>query len=128
MGRYLGWIGVVGLVLAANAAPAQAQVRVGVQTRNVGVNVAIGSPRVYVVDRDNGPYYYRDYRDYRDYRYYRPRPVRGWERVPDRGWAKREREYYKDVRKAEREYYKDIRDARRDYAKDIRKAGRNRRR
>lgn len=123
MGRYLGCMFAAGVALAITAAPAAAQVHVGVRTPNIGVSVAVGSPRVYVVDRYYDPYYY-----YRSDRYYRARPVRGWERGRGPKWAKREREYYRDVREAEREYAREVRDARRDYERDIREAQRDRRR
>lgn len=121
MGRYLGWMFAAALVIGVSATPAAAQVRVGVHTRDIGVSVAVGAPRVYVVDRYD-PYY--------DGRYDRRRPVRvydyGRDRYRDRG--KREREYAKDVREAQREYEKDIREARREYEKDLREARRDRRR
>jgi hypothetical protein len=119
MGRYFAWVFAVGLAIWISPTPAAAQVRVGVHTPNIGVSVAVGSPRVYVVDRH-------------DDRYYRGRPYR---RAPvvvvydrDRDSRKREREYQKDVRDARREYEKDLREARRDYERDIREARRDRRR
>ena len=121
MGRYLGCMFAAGVVMLV-AAPAAAQVHIGIGTPHLGVGVAIGSPRVVVVDRSYDPYY-----RYRDDRYYRRRPVRGWERRY-RDWDRRDREYYRDVREARREYEKDIREARREYYKDIREAERDRRR
>jgi hypothetical protein len=120
MGRYFGWMCAVGLVAGVSAVPAAAQVRVGVYTPSVGVSVAVGSPRVHVVDRSYPPYDRG--------RYVRPVPVRGWERERGRDRTRREREYRRDVRDARREYARDIRDARRDYARDIREAQRDRRR
>ena len=116
MERYVGWVFAVGLVVGMSATPAAAQVRIGVHTPNVGVSVAVGSPRVYVVDRHDDRYDRG--------RYSRPLPVRGWERDRARG----EREYRKDLREARRQYERDLREARRDYARDIRQAQRDRRR
>lgn len=123
MGRFLGGMVAAALLIGAGATAASAQVRVGIDTRDFGVNVAIGSPRVYVVDRYDEPYY----------RPYPPVPVRGYvyERGRDRydrGRAKRDREYRRDVREARREYERDIREAQRDYRRDIREARRDRRR
>jgi hypothetical protein len=121
MGRHFGWVFAVGLAIWITPTPAAAQVRVGVHTPNIGVSVAVGSPRVYVVDRHDDPYYrYRG-------RPYRPAPiVVVHER--DRYRGKREREYRKDVREARREYERDLREARRDYEQDLRDARRDRRR
>jgi hypothetical protein len=123
MGVYLRWVFAVAVLTAGvSATPASAQVRVGIHMPDIGVSVAVGSPRVYVVDRYDVPYSRG--------RYHRPVPVRGWER--DRNWyrdrAKRGREYEKDLREARREYEKDLREARREYEKDIREARRDRRR
>ncbi len=120
MGRYFGWVVAVGLAAGISATPAAAQVRIGVHTPNVGVSIAVGSPRVYVVDRSYDPYTRG--------RSYRPLPVRGRPAPYSRDRAKRGREYQKDLREARREYERDLRDARRDYARDIRQARRGRRR
>ena len=135
MGRYLGWIGALALLVGLSATTASAQVRVGVHTRDLGVSVAIGAPRVHVVERYHRPYY-RPVPVYRPAPVYRPVPVRGYvyerdryERGRyDRDREKREREYRRDLREARREYERDIREARRDYARDIREARRDRRR
>ena len=124
MGRFAGGMLAAALLIGVSATAASAQVRVGINTRDFGVNVAIGSPRVYVVDRYYEPYYRP---------YYPPVPVRGYiyERGRDRYFrdrAKREREYRRDVRQARREYERDIREAQRDYRRDIREARRDRRR
>lgn len=124
MGRFLGGLVAVALFVGVSATAASAQVRVGVNTRDFGIDVAIGSPRVYVVDRYHAPYY-------RPLPVYRPAPVRGrvYDRDRyDRDRPKREREYRRDVREARREYERDIREAQRDYARDIREARRDRRR
>ena len=113
MGRFLGGLAAVALLVGASATAASAQVRVGINTRDFGVNVAIGSPRVHVVERYHTPYY-RPLPVYRPV----PVPVYGRGRYDDRYYrdrAKREREYRKDVREARREYAKDIREARREY-------------
>ncbi len=125
MRRFLKWV-IAGGVIATGvgAAPASAQVRVGIHTPNVGVSVSVGSPRVYVVERYRAPYY-------RPVPVYRPLPIGGrpYDRDRyDRDRAKREREYRKDVRDARKEYARDIREARRDYERDIREARRDRRR
>jgi hypothetical protein len=123
MKRHVAWIFGAGLMFVGLAAPASAQVRVdiGVQTPHVGARVVVGAPRVvYVPVRHRGPVYARrDVYSRHDYR---------WDRGRGRGWDRRDREYYKDVREARRDYEKDIREARRDYEKDIREAQRDRRR
>ena len=115
MGRSVGSMLAVAAALVISASPAAAQVRIGVHTPGVGFSMSVGAPRVYVVDRGYAPHY-------RYERGYRPRPGRGWER------SRRDREYYRDVRRAQREYAREVRDARRDYARDIREARRDRRR
>jgi hypothetical protein len=122
MKRYAAWALGAGLVVAASAAPASAQVHVdvGVIAPHVGARVVVGGPRVVYVPAP---------------RYYEPRVVRhpgrgralghykrGWDR-----YDRRDREYYRDVAEARREYERDIRDARRDYERDIREAARDRR-
>lgn len=112
MRRRTAWVLGAGLAFVVLATPARAQVRVdvGVVTPNVGARVVVGAPRVYVVDRYDEPVYV---------------PYdRHWRRERGREWAKREREYYKDVREARREYEKDRREAEREYLKDLREAQR----
>jgi hypothetical protein len=110
-----------GLALLALATPARAQVHVdvGVLTPNVGARVVIGPPPVYVVERYREPVYVVE-------RYREPVYVVEGRRPRGhgRGWSKREREYYKDVREARREYEKDRREAEREYLKDVREAER----
>jgi len=109
------------LMFVGLTAPASAQVRVdvGVSAPHVGARVVIGRPAVvYVPSRHREPVYYREpiYSRYDD----------RWDR--GRGWDKRDREYYKDVREARREYEKDLREAQREYERDLREARRDRRR
>lgn len=115
MGRRTGWVIGAGLALVVLAAPASAQVHVdvGVVTPNIGARVAIGAPRVHVVDRS----YVID-------RYYEPVYVPYDRHGRGREWAKNRREYYKDMREARREYEKDRREAEREYWKDVREAQR----
>jgi len=128
MGRCWGWIAGGAAVLALSAAPANAQVRigVGVLTPNVQVGVAIGQP-VYVgppvyVDRYYAPYY----RPYRPVHVYRARPYY----VRDHYYyvARHDKGYRKNIRRAEREYQRDVRQARREFERDIRDARGDRRR
>lgn len=116
MKRYAAWVVGAGLMLVASATPAKAQVHVdvGVIVPHVGARVIVGGPRVVYVPS-------RHYEPRRASRYDR------WDRR-GRGWEKREREYYKDVRQARREYERDIRQAEREYREDLRDARRDRRR
>lgn len=109
MGRRTGWVLGAGFSLVVLAAPSSAQVHVdvGVLTRNVGARVAVGAPRVSVVDRYYEPVYVSSDRHWRG-----------------RHGAKHQREYYKDMREARREYEKDRREAEREYWKDVREARR----
>jgi phytoene dehydrogenase-like protein len=112
MGRGAAWVLGTGLALVLLATPARAQVHVdiGVVAPPVGARVVVGPPRVYVADRYYEPVY--------------ARYDRHWRRDRSRERAKREREYYKDVREARREYEKDRREAEREYRKDVREARR----
>jgi hypothetical protein len=138
MGRYLGWAIGLGLVLAATAAPASAQVDVGVWLPNGGARVVVGQPRVYsprvyappvVVVRDDyrwngnrgrgwkngkGPKWARD-RYYGNYGY-----GPGYYGYDPRWDGRAAREYRRDVQRADREYQRDIREARRDYERSRR--------
>lgn len=92
MGRYFVWaLGLSSAVIALGATPAAAQVDIGVYTPNIGAQVVVGSPRVYVPAPVYVPppvyypapvyvepyyvapraYFPRDYYYSRDY-YYRP--------------------------------------------------------
>lgn len=112
MGRSAAWVLGTGLALVFLATPATAQVHVdvGVLAAPVGARVVVGAPRGYVVDRYYEPVYAPHERHWRS------------DRARER--AKREREYYKDVREARREYEKDRREAEREYWKDVREAQR----
>ena len=117
MKRHAAWIFGAGLIFVGLAAPASAQVHVdvGIVAPRVGARVVIGRPAVvYVPSRHREPIYAR----YDD----------RWDRGRARGWDRRDREYYKDVREARREYEKDLREAQREYEKDLREARRDRRR
>jgi hypothetical protein len=122
MKRHATWIFGAGLIFVGLAAPAGAQVHVdvGVLAPHVGARVVIGRPAVvYAPSRHREPVYAARYGARYDDR---------WDRGRARGWDKRDREYYKDVREARREYEKDLREARREYEKDLREARRDRRR
>jgi len=112
MGRGAAWVLGTGLALVLLATPARAQVHVdvGVMSPSVGARVVVGAPRVYVLDR----YYEPVYAPY----------DRHWRRDRASERAKRDREYYKDMREARREYEKDRREAEREYWKDFREAQR----
>jgi hypothetical protein len=96
------------LGFSVTSAEAQIHVDVGVITPSVGARVVLGAPRVHVVERYYEPVY-------------NPYERRGRR---DREWAKREREYYRDLDKARREYEKDRREAEREYLKELREARR----
>lgn len=122
MKRQVGWIVGAGFVFAgllATPASAQVHVDVGVMTPNVGAHVVVGGPRVVYVP---APYYEPVYLRRGFYPRRDDRGDRG------RGWDRRHREYYRDVRDARREYERDVREARREYERDIRDARRDRRR
>ncbi len=139
MGRYLGWAIGLGLVLAASATPASAQVDVGVWLPNVGARVVVGQPRVYA-PRVYAPPPVVVVRD--DYRWRGNRGPdwnrgRGWKNGKGPKWnrgyygsgygydprwnnGRAEREYRRDIQRAEREYRQDVREAQRDYARSRR--------
>jgi hypothetical protein len=104
------WLLGAGICLMLTAAPADAQVRVGVD---------VGAPW-FGVGVDVGPRVYFDRHDDRYYRVPRIR-VRPFRRAYDRN-------YQRDVARARREYQQEIREARREYQREIREARRDRRR
>ena len=90
MGRYVLWaLGVV-LAIALSAAPAAAQVDIGVWTPNGGGRVVLGGPVYYPAPVYYPPpvYVYPAPRVYVDPFYYRPHLRRGPVRGYSRGYAK----------------------------------------